>query len=95
MSSSADFFRILIFPFNDQDMPEEARGPAVRSAVVEATGETGASGYPRYAGEGVQADIDPKTRAVEAITVDGAELDDGWTARIAPPIAPGNAQGDT
>ncbi|HSA54039.1 MAG TPA: hypothetical protein VLH10_28495 [Yinghuangia sp.] len=76
-------------------MPEEARGPAVRSAVVEATGETGASGYPCYSGEGVQADIDPKTRAVEAITVDGAELDDGWTARIAPPTRPGNTPENT
>lgn len=55
---------------------------AIRSAVVEATGETGASGYPRYAGEGVVADIDPATHAVEAVLVDGAELDYGLSVRI-------------
>lgn len=87
MSATADQYQILIFPHNDQDMPAEARGPAVRTALVRATGETGASGYPRYAGEGVQADIDAKSQAVEAITVDGAELDDGWTASLAPPDA--------
>ncbi|UGQ15276.1 hypothetical protein LO772_03120 [Yinghuangia sp. ASG 101] len=69
-------------------MPAEARGPAVRTALVVATGETGASGYPRFAGEGVQADIDPRSGMVEAITVDGAELDAGWTARLAPPAEP-------
>ncbi|WP_435839150.1 hypothetical protein [Streptodolium elevatio] len=74
-------FEILIFPFNEQDMPEDARGPAVRSAIVRSTGEQGASGFPRYAGDGVQADIDPETGAVEAITVDGAELEDSWSAR--------------
>ncbi|MFB8036146.1 hypothetical protein ACFC5Z_25010, partial [Streptomyces sp. NPDC056004] len=52
-------------------------GGAVRSAVVSATGETGASGYPRYSGEGVVADIDPETHAVEALLVDGAELSFG------------------
>ncbi|MFE7129248.1 hypothetical protein ACFVIM_00100 [Streptomyces sp. NPDC057638] len=55
---------------------------AIRSAVVEATGETGASGYPRYAGAGMVADIDPETRTVEALLVDGAELDYGLTARV-------------
>ncbi|WSY19086.1 hypothetical protein OG928_41675 (plasmid) [Embleya sp. NBC_00896] len=65
-------------------MAADARGPAVRSAVVEATGETGASGHPRYAGEGVVADIDPHSRAVEAITIDGAELEDGWSVRVIP-----------
>ncbi|MEU9762286.1 hypothetical protein [Streptomyces sp. NPDC047985] len=54
----------------------------LRSAVVAATGETGASGYPRYAGEGVVADIDPATRTVEALLVDGAELDYGLSVRI-------------
>ncbi|MCX5107666.1 hypothetical protein OOK13_03820 [Streptomyces sp. NBC_00378] len=57
-------------------------GGAVRSAVVSATGETGASGYPRYSGEGVVADIDPETHAVEALLVDGAELSFGLSARV-------------
>ncbi|WTC78116.1 hypothetical protein OG891_37130 [Streptomyces sp. NBC_01637] len=55
---------------------------AIRSAVVEATGETGASGYPRYAGEGMVADIDPATRTVEALLIDGAELDYGLSVRV-------------
>lgn len=57
-------------------------GGAVRSAVVSATGETGASGYPRYSGEGIVADIDPATHSVEALLVDGAELALGLSARI-------------
>ncbi|MEL5955734.1 hypothetical protein AADR41_13355 [Streptomyces sp. CLV115] len=57
-------------------------GGAVRSAVVSATGETGASGYPRYSGEGIVADIDPETHTVEALLVDGAELSFGLSARI-------------
>ncbi|MFF3729118.1 hypothetical protein ACFYXM_01985 [Streptomyces sp. NPDC002476] len=63
---------------------DTGRGDTVvlRSAVVAATGETGASGYPRYAGEGVVADIDPATRTVEALLVDGAELDYGLSVRI-------------
>lgn len=56
---------------------------AVRSAVVEATGETGETGYPRYAGDGIVADIDPRTRTVEALLVDGSELDYGLSARVA------------
>lgn len=54
----------------------------MRSAVVEATGETGASGYPRYVGHGIVADIDPSTRTVEAVLVDGSELDYGLTALV-------------
>ncbi|MFD3945290.1 hypothetical protein [Streptomyces sp. NPDC058579] len=57
---------------------------AVRSAVVEATGRTGASGYPRYEGHGIAADIDPETRTVEALLVDGHELDYGLTALVRP-----------
>ncbi|MFD7379620.1 hypothetical protein ACFY13_50080 [Streptomyces mirabilis] len=52
----------------------------VRSAVVEATGETG---YPRYVGDGIVNDIDPLTRTVEAVLVDGAELDYGLNATVA------------
>ncbi|MCF2530984.1 hypothetical protein [Yinghuangia soli] len=78
-----DEYEILIFPYNEQDMPEPDRGPAVRSARVQRTGEEGVSGHPRYNGAGVQAEIDPDTLAVEAITIDGAHLPDGWSARVA------------
>ncbi|MCX5316334.1 hypothetical protein [Streptomyces sp. NBC_00154] len=68
------------------DDTDTTEGPesvaAIRSAVVEATGETGASGYPRYAGEGMVADIDPATRTVEALLIDGAELDYGLSVRV-------------
>lgn len=37
----------------------------------------GVSGYPRYAGHGIEAEIDSATRAVEAVLVDGSELDIG------------------
>ncbi|MER5730643.1 hypothetical protein ABT084_20320 [Streptomyces sp. NPDC002138] len=57
---------------------------ALRSAVVEATGQTGASGYPRYTGDGMEADIDPATGAVEALLVDGTELDYGMRAVTKP-----------
>ncbi|MEV7085279.1 hypothetical protein AB0O07_05140 [Streptomyces sp. NPDC093085] len=57
---------------------------ALRSAVVEATGETGASGYPRYTGGGMEADIDPATRTVEALLIDGDELDYGLSVRVLP-----------
>ncbi|MDH6545722.1 hypothetical protein ACFXJO_26285 [Streptomyces lavendulae] len=64
---------------------QDAKGhdAVVRTARVEATGATGVSGYPRYEGEGVQAEIDPESRAVEAVTVDGEELPYGWTAQLA------------
>ncbi|MFD7083995.1 hypothetical protein ACFYXV_11665 [Streptomyces sp. NPDC002181] len=62
---------------------DSARRGVLRTALVETTGEFGASGYPRYAGEGVQADIDPETRTVEAVTVDGEELPYGWVAQLA------------
>ncbi|MFG2393449.1 hypothetical protein ACGFYF_31755 [Streptomyces lavendulae] len=64
---------------------QDAKGhdAVVRTAQVEATGATGVSGYPRYEGEGVQAEIDPESRAVEAVTVDGEELPYGWTAQLA------------
>ncbi|WP_244257993.1 hypothetical protein [Streptomyces sp. Tu 2975] len=49
---------------------------------MDATGELGASGFPRYVGDGVEVDIDPETRAVEALLVDGAELSLGLVARV-------------
>ncbi|THA77453.1 hypothetical protein E6R60_07780 [Streptomyces sp. A0642] len=57
-------------------------GAPIRSAVVAATGETGESGYPRYEGDGMVADIDPATHTVEALLIDGSELDYGLTVRI-------------
>ncbi|MFJ2092823.1 hypothetical protein ACIOEW_26680 [Streptomyces sp. NPDC087901] len=57
-------------------------GAAIRSAVVAATGETGESGYPRYAGDGMVADIDPETHTVEALLIDGSELDYGLSVRV-------------
>ncbi|MFJ4964700.1 hypothetical protein ACIP6P_20005 [Streptomyces sp. NPDC088729] len=69
-------------------VPEHSRtgggpGRAVRSAVVAATGDTGESGYPRYEGGGIAADIDPATHTVEAVLIDGEELDYGMSVRIA------------
>ncbi|MBO0916634.1 hypothetical protein [Streptomyces laculatispora] len=58
-------------------------GNTIRSAIVDATGETGESGYPRYSGDGMVADIDPSTHTVEALLVDGSELDYGLSVRIA------------
>ncbi|GAA5020703.1 hypothetical protein [Streptomyces siamensis] len=85
MTTEPQRFTVLLVPEyiegTDRVSAEEA---AVRSAVVEATGETGATGYPRYAGEGIVADIDPRTRTVEAVLVDGAELDYGLNAAVAP-----------
>ncbi|MCX4736329.1 hypothetical protein OG611_36580 [Streptomyces sp. NBC_01363] len=76
-------YEILLVPGFAEDTTEAAEpGGAIRSAVVSATGETGASGYPRYSGEGIVADIDPATHSVEALLVDGAELALGLTARI-------------
>ncbi len=77
-------YEILLVPqFTDAKGAEASgTGRTIRSAVVEATGATGESGYPRYAGEGMVADIDPATHTVEAILIDGSELDYGLTARI-------------
>lgn len=63
--------------------PEGGTRGILRTALVDFTGELGTSGYPRYEGEGVQADIDPETRTVETVTLDGTELPYGWTAQIA------------
>lgn len=85
-------YEILLLPEPEESaVGAPAPGTAVRSAVVAATGQTGASGYPRYAGGGIEADIDPATRTVEALLVDGAELDYGLTVRIAERI--GSMQG--
>jgi hypothetical protein len=75
---------LLVTEFADNADTQPVSAHALRSAVVEATGETGASGYPRYAGSGMEADIDPETRAVEALLIDGQELDYGLSVRVVP-----------
>ncbi|WP_212914556.1 hypothetical protein [Streptomyces sp. TS71-3] len=57
-------------------------GSSLVTVVVEATGDLGVSGFPRYVGPGMQVEIDPRTGAVEAITVDGDELPYGWVAEV-------------
>ncbi|MGW1100657.1 hypothetical protein ACWD5W_33210 [Streptomyces sp. NPDC002455] len=77
-------YEILLFPEPEEPVTgAPPPGTAIRSAVVAATGDTGETGYPRYAGNGMEADIDPASHTVEALLVDGAELDYGLTARIA------------
>ncbi|MEE4417897.1 MULTISPECIES: hypothetical protein [Streptomyces] len=83
MTTQPRRFTILLVPEHVEDRGgASVEDSAVRSAVVEATGEMGASGYPRYAGHGIVADIDPSTRTIEAMLVDGAELDYGLTALV-------------
>ena len=82
--SHPESYEILLVPeFNESGTGAPAPGTAIRSGVVAATGATGSSGYPRYAGDGIEADIDPATRTVEALLVDGAELDYSLSVRIA------------
>lgn len=76
-------YEILLVPEHEADHRTPDPDTALRSAVVEATGDMGESGYPRYTGEGVEADIDPATHTVEALLVDGTEIDYGLTVRIA------------
>ncbi|MER5405735.1 hypothetical protein [Streptomyces sp. NPDC002769] len=84
MTTEPQRFHVLVVPEHVENRGgASVEESAVRSAVVEATGETGASGYPRYAGDGIVADIDPRTRTVEAVLVDGAELDYGLNVRVA------------
>ncbi|MER5468266.1 hypothetical protein [Streptomyces sp. NPDC002685] len=84
MTTEPQRFTILLVPeFIENKDAVSAQDSAVRSAVVEATGETGETGYPRYAGDGIVADIDPRTRTVEALLVDGSELDYGLNAMVA------------
>ncbi|MFD0295394.1 hypothetical protein ACFWJS_27875 [Streptomyces sp. NPDC127061] len=80
---------------SDAAEPDDVEpGGAIRAAVVSATGETGASGYPRYSGEGIVADIDTETHTVEALLVDGAELSYGLSARIRERDAEAGADAD-
>ncbi|MFE4171744.1 hypothetical protein ACFRR7_06735 [Streptomyces sp. NPDC056909] len=83
MSTVPQRFEIfLVAEFTEADEGPPSAANALRSAVVEATGDAGASGYPRYAGNGMVADIDPETLTVEALLVDGAELDYGMSVRV-------------
>ncbi|MEV6396048.1 hypothetical protein AB0M39_14940 [Streptomyces sp. NPDC051907] len=83
MSTHPQRFEILVVPEHvEGDDAAELADSAIRSAVVVDTGKRGSSGYPRYVGEGMEADIDPATRTVEALLVDGNELDYGLSARV-------------
>lgn len=83
MTKDPQRFTILLVPQHVEDRGgASVEDSAVRSAVVEATGETGASGYPATASHGIVADIDPRTKTVEALLVDGSELDYGLTALV-------------
>ncbi|MET8859366.1 hypothetical protein [Streptomyces sp. NPDC004579] len=85
MTTESQRFTVLLVPeYVEHTDATSAQEAAVRSADVEATGETGQTGYPRYAGEGIVADIDPRTRTVEAVLVDGSELDYGLNAIVSP-----------
>lgn len=86
MASHSSRYEIAISP-QPPEKEEDATAAsvaeeAVRREWVHPTGETGASGYPRYTGSGVTADIDPQNRSVEALTVDGQELPYGWSAAV-------------
>ncbi|GAA2093921.1 hypothetical protein GCM10009801_61530 [Streptomyces albiaxialis] len=72
-------YEVRLYPRLADEDGHPDPGEPVRSGTVEATGRTGESGYPRYEGDGFVADIDPSTGTVEAVTVDGEELDYGWT----------------
>ncbi|MFI8825338.1 hypothetical protein [Streptomyces sp. NPDC053431] len=90
MSTHPKRFEILLVAEHVEDRGDASvEDSAVRSAVVEATGRTGESGYPLYEGHGLVAEIDPTTRTVEALLVDGRELDYGLTALIRGPETAG------
>ncbi|MFJ8301453.1 hypothetical protein ACIQ9R_36880 [Streptomyces sp. NPDC094447] len=85
MSTVPQRFEILLVPAHVEDRGGAAvADSAVRTAVVEATGRHGETGYPIYEGHGVRADIDPAAPTVEALLVDGRELDYGLTALVRP-----------
>ncbi|NBE54713.1 hypothetical protein, partial [Streptomyces boluensis] len=83
MSAIPERFTVLLKPQLADAEGHPEHGGALRSATVTHTGRTGSSGFPRYEGDGVQADIDPATRTVEAVTVDGSALPYGWVAQVA------------
>ncbi|HEV7627650.1 MAG TPA: hypothetical protein VGO89_14240 [Streptomyces sp.] len=83
MGSAELHYDIVLKPQTADVEGHPEHGPVLRVMSVRATGAHGETGYPRYAGEGVEADIDPHTLTVEAITVDGEELPYGWVALVA------------
>lgn len=83
MTSSSRRYVLVLQPQVADAEGHPEHGATLRTATVEATGEEGVSGFPRYVGEGVQAEIDPVTRTVEAATLDGAELPYGWVLEVA------------
>ncbi|MEU3478305.1 hypothetical protein ACI2LO_33925 [Streptomyces sp. NPDC033754] len=87
MSTVPKRFEILLVPEHVEDRGgASVADSAVRSAVVEATGRHGSSGYPIYEGHGIVADVDPESLTVEALLVDGRELDYGLTALVRPAV---------
>ncbi|WP_424216910.1 hypothetical protein ACN20G_32955 (plasmid) [Streptomyces sp. BI20] len=84
MTTTPRRYTVHLVPEHLTDGGTSPASAAVRTAVVEATGELGVSGYPRYAGEGLVAEIDARVPAVEALLVDGAELDYGLRAIVLP-----------
>ncbi|MFC7308040.1 hypothetical protein ACFQVC_27895 [Streptomyces monticola] len=84
MSPTPARFTVVLKPQLTDAEGHLDHGGALRSATVRHTGGFGASGFPRYEGDGLQVDIDPATRTVEAATVDGDELPYGWVAEVAP-----------
>jgi hypothetical protein len=87
MTSVPQSFEILLVAefAEGRDAGPPPPASALRSAVVEFTGDLGSSGYPHYAGNGMEADIDPETRTVEAVLIDGDELDYGLSVRVVDP----------
>jgi len=83
MGSGEPHYDIVLKPQTADIEGHPVHGPVLRVMSVRKTGALGVTGYPRYAGEGVEADIDPLTRTVEAVTVDGEELPYGWVALVA------------
>ncbi|WP_377268068.1 hypothetical protein [Peterkaempfera sp. SMS 1(5)a] len=83
MTSPAPRYLLVLKPRIADAEGHPDHGATLRTATVRATGEVGASGFPRYEGEGVLADIDPDTLTVEAATMDGAELPYNWVLQVA------------
>ncbi|WP_055591425.1 hypothetical protein [Peterkaempfera griseoplana] len=82
MTSPAPRYLLALKPRIADAEGHPDHGATLRTATVRATGELGVSGFPRYEGEGVLAEIDPGTRTVEAATLDGAELPYNWVLLV-------------
>ncbi|MEU6660172.1 hypothetical protein [Streptomyces sp. NPDC046821] len=82
-SSAPARFTVLVKPQLADKDGHPVHGNPLRVVSVEATGASGETGYPVFEAEGVRVEIDPRTRTVEAVTVDGEELPYGWVAEVA------------